>query len=240
MFNGLKNRFQQGKNEPGADVPRDDGDGDGADLYVWLICLGLMLFSGYRSLHLVTSTLPADAQVLGLAALAALDAGALGWLAFANSTSGARHGLALLMVALDLAGVGAALLADTALVAGASPELVKTVALWVVPIVVLANVAATIAAKAMSPARKARDAESQRRARIEYERRRVLDEIEAAEREAELAMLRNRASLMRQRSAAQMYERADDEPSANGRKREMASDGAELPTTQRSKGGPKD
>jgi len=233
MFDKLREKLNSGS---GADVPRDESEGSN-DLFLWIIALVLLAFTAYRTAHLVSNTLPDDAKVMAFAALAALDFGALGWLAFANSTAGPRHGLALLMVALDLFGVGAAAIADTALVAGVNASIVENVALWAVPIIVLCNVAATFAAKALDPVRKARETERVRLARIEHARRRVLDEIEAAEREAELAMLRNRAALMRQRSAARMAERDfdDAEPGANGRKREMAADGAELPGASKSR-----
>lgn len=211
MFDKFFNR----KNRSDEPIVTDDGDGAG-DFFVWLIALLLMAFTAYRSIHLISSTLPPDAQVLAFAGLAALDGGALGWLAFSSRATGARHGLAILMVAVDLFGVGAAVVADTMLIGGANPELVKTVTIWAVPIVVVANVAATFAAKALDPMRRARADERLRRARIEHERRRVQDEVEAAEREAELAMLRNRAALMRQRSAANLWGQrnghAKDEP----------------------------
>lgn len=202
MLDKLRAKF---KSDPGHDALRDESEGSG-DLFLWIIALVLLAFTAYRTAHLVSSTLPPDAQVMAFAALAALDAGALAWLAFANRTSGPRHDLALLMLAIDLFGVGAAAIADTAMITGVNESIVETVTTWAVPIIIISNVAAIFVAKALDPRRGAREAERVRLARIELARRRVLDEIESAEREAELAMLRNRAALMRQRSAGALLQ----------------------------------
>jgi hypothetical protein len=119
-----------------------------------LIAIGLLIFTGFRSIHLVQSTLPGDAQVLGFAALAALDFGVLGWTFYANGGArGSQRMVAILMVIVDMAGVAAAVIADTLLVSTGDQygSLVTTVAAWILPIVVVANVAATISTKLMDP-----------------------------------------------------------------------------------------
>lgn len=127
---------------------------------IWLIAIGLLLFTGFRSIHLVQTTLPGDSQVLAFAALAALDLGVLAWTFYANGGArGAQRTIALLMVVVDFAGVAAATLADTLLITGNNAELVGTVAAWIVPIVICANVGAVIAVHVMDPTQVVRDAE---------------------------------------------------------------------------------
>lgn len=128
---------------------------------IWLIAGALLLFTGFRSVHLVSSTLPADAQILGFAALAALDLGLLAWLVYATrGARGAQRTIAVLMICVDLAGVSAAVIGDTMLIGGGSSAsgLVSTVALWVLPVIVIANVAATVACHLLDPNQAMRDA----------------------------------------------------------------------------------
>ncbi len=128
---------------------------------IWLIAGALLLFTGFRSVHLVSSTLPPDAQILGFAALAALDLGLIAWLVYATrGARGAQRTIAILMICVDLAGVSAAVIGDTMLIGGGSAEsgLVSTVALWVLPVIVIANVAATVACHLLDPNQALRDA----------------------------------------------------------------------------------
>lgn len=121
---------------------------------IWLIAGALLIFTGFRSVHLVSSTLPPDAQILGFAALAALDLGLIAWLVYATrGARGAQRTIAVLMIVVDLAGVSAAVIGDTFLIAGggAANDLVSTVALWVLPIIVIANVGATVACHLLDP-----------------------------------------------------------------------------------------
>src|SRR5512136_614188 len=92
---------------------------NGGSIMIWLIAGSLLLFTGFRSVHLVSSTLPADAQILGFAALAALDLGLLAWLFYATrGARGPQRTIAVLMICVDLAGVAAAVIGDTFLIAG--------------------------------------------------------------------------------------------------------------------------
>ena len=134
---------------------------NGGAVLIWIIAIALLAFTGFRSVHLVSSTLPADAQVLGFAALAALDLGVLGWLIFATrGARGSQRTIATLMICVDLVGITAATLGDTMLIGGgdAARSMVSTIALWIVPIVVVANVAATIATHLLDPDQALRDA----------------------------------------------------------------------------------
>ena len=91
----------------------------GGSILLWIIACGLLIFTGARSVHLVQSTLPPDAQVLAFAALAALDGGLLAWLFWTTRAAkgGAQRTIGTLMIVVDLAGITAATLADTMLIA---------------------------------------------------------------------------------------------------------------------------
>jgi hypothetical protein len=135
--------------------------GNGSGVLIWIVGIGLLLFTGARSLHLIISTLPADAQVLGFAALAGLDGGLLAWYFFAaHGARGPQRTIAILMIAVDFFGVAAGTIGDTMLIAGGANTagLVSTVALWLVPAVILSNVGSVIAVHLLDPEQKLRDA----------------------------------------------------------------------------------
>jgi hypothetical protein len=135
--------------------------GNGSGVLIWIVGIGLLIFTAARSLHLVTSTLPADAQVLGFAALAGLDGGLLAWYFFAaHGARGPQRTIAVLMIAVDFFGVAAGTIGDTMLIAGGSgaASMVSTIALWLVPAVILSNVGSVIAVHLLDPEQKLRDA----------------------------------------------------------------------------------
>lgn len=130
-----------------------------------------MVYTAYRSLHVVQSTLPADAQPLGYAALFGLDFALVAWTVFkAKSARGdAQHAIAVFMIVLQWVGVTALTLGDTLLTADPehAPEYIRVVALWAAPIVIAVNVGAAIAVHLTDPERE-----------IEQARRAVQDEIQ--------------------------------------------------------------
>jgi len=100
--------------------------------------------------------------MLAYAALAGLDGGVLAWLFWTTRSAqgGVQRTIGTLMIIVDLAGIAAAVLGDTMLVADAgSAELVGMVAVWIVPIVIVANIVATVVAHVFDPAQSLRDAE---------------------------------------------------------------------------------
>ena len=64
------------------------------------------------------------------------------------------------MIIVDLVGIAGAVLGDTMLVASeGSKDLVGMVAIWIVPIIIVANVTATVVAHIFDPQQAIRDAE---------------------------------------------------------------------------------
>lgn len=145
-------------------------EGSGSVL-LWIITTALLVFTAARSVHLIQSTLPEDSKVLAYAALAGLDGGVLAWLFWTTrSARGAtQHTIGTLMIIVDLAGITAAVLGDTMLVADPTNRaIVATVAIWLVPLVIVSNVVATVVAHLVDPAQAIRDA--QRSLRDELDR----------------------------------------------------------------------
>lgn len=132
----------------------------GSNILIWLVGVGLLLFTAFRSIHLVSSTLPPDAQILGFAALAGLDLGLLAWVAYANNGArGNQRTVAILLVIVDFTGVCAATLADTLLISGQNAEMVGMVASWLLPIVICANIGGVVATHLLDPEQALRNAE---------------------------------------------------------------------------------
>jgi len=129
---------------------------------LWLITIALIVFTASRSVHLIQSTLPGDSQMLAYAALAGLDGGVLAWLFWTTRSAqgGVQRTIGTLMIVVDLVGIAGAVLGDTMLVADAgNQELVGMVAIWVVPIIIVANICATVVAHVFDPSQAIRDAE---------------------------------------------------------------------------------
>jgi hypothetical protein len=134
----------------------------GKDILLWVLTVALLIFTGLRNVHLIQTTLPPDWAIVGYVALAALDGGVLLWTNyFSNSAVGAQKTVAAMMVTVDFVGMVAGLLADTFLVGGGSTELVRMVALWVVPIVIGLNVLGKIACVMLDPSQDVRAAQAE-------------------------------------------------------------------------------
>ncbi len=96
-------------------------------ILVLIVAGALMLYSASRTFHLLSLTLPAGQEVLGVIALAAFDLGLVAWtiVFLRGAEGGLQRGLALLLVLIDLCGVVVGFLGDTLLSAGQSGLLDK-------------------------------------------------------------------------------------------------------------------
>lgn len=133
-----------------------------SNLVLWLITIGLLAYTGFRSFHLVSQSLPGDAKIAGIAALFALDIGLLAWTSFAGHARGDQVTVCYLMIVVDIIGIGAAVLADTLLMSpggAAYADVISVVASWVIPVIVISNVAATVYAKLRDPGQLLKEAE---------------------------------------------------------------------------------
>lgn len=112
------------------------------------ILAGLMVYTAYRSYHLVTSTLPADAHIIGYFGLLALDVALIAWVrAFRTSARGEKQKeIANWMIWIQIIALLFVLLADTVTVVDptAYREIVQLVTIFVVPVIVVVNIGAAI------------------------------------------------------------------------------------------------
>jgi hypothetical protein len=133
----------------------------GGSVLLWLITIALIVFTATRSVNLIQSTMPADSQMVAYAALAGLDGGVLAWLFWTTRSAkgGVQRTIGSLMIVVDLAGIAAAVLGDTMLIAGTDPQMVGMVSIWVIPIIIIANIAATVVAHMFDPSQSLRDAQ---------------------------------------------------------------------------------
>lgn len=127
----------------------------GSNILLWILSLGLVLYTAFRSVHLVMSTLPAgNAQIMGYFALFGLDAALFIWLIYA--TRGARTPVQVwvstIMIYVQIVGIILSVIADTLLVfnPAVNATLVGQVAGWFIPVVFGVNVAAGITCKLFS------------------------------------------------------------------------------------------
>lgn len=134
------------------------------DILILIVGAVLMVYTAYRSIHVVQATLPPDAQPLGFAALFGLDFALVAWTVFkAKSARGdAQQAIAMFMIVLQWVGVTALTLGDTLLTADPanSPEYIKLMALWAAPIVISINVGAVVVVHLTDPAREIERARS--------------------------------------------------------------------------------
>jgi len=128
-------------------------------ILVLIVAGALMFYSASRTMHLLSTTLPAGQEILGVIALAAFDLGLVAWLIvfLKGAEGGLQRGIALLMVLIDLAGVVVGFLGDTLLTAGETGLLAqmsegdKQTIVMLTAGVIAANIAGTIFYHLASP-----------------------------------------------------------------------------------------
>ena len=128
-------------------------------VFASLIKYGLVVYTAIRSIDLVMGTMPAAIKMFALAVVCGIDLAFLMWDDYAahKAKSAAQHTVGAVMIVIDLLGIGAALIADTATIVDpvGSKDLIVTVAMFGIPALVLANIAALSAINQLDPDRKA-------------------------------------------------------------------------------------
>jgi|WetSurMetagenome_2_1015567.scaffolds.fasta_scaffold07218_11 hypothetical protein len=151
-------------------------------VFASLIKYGLVVYTGIRSIDLVVGTMPDAIKMFALAVVCAIDLAFLMWDDYAahKAKSGSQHTVGAVMIVVDLLGIGAALIADTATIVDpeGSRQLIVTVAMFGIPALVLANIAALSAINQLDPDRKS--AEELSRHEREMAAARAAHEREAA------------------------------------------------------------
>ena len=127
-------------------------------VFAGLIKYGLVVYTAIRSIDLVMGTMPAAIKMFALAVVCGIDLAFLRWDDYAahKAKSASQHTVGAVMIVVDLLGIGAALIADTATIVDpeGSKQLIVTVAMFGIPALVLANIAALSAINQLDPDRK--------------------------------------------------------------------------------------
>jgi hypothetical protein len=125
------------------------------NILLLLVGAFLLLYTAGRSVHIVQSTLPPGEEVMGYSALAGLDGALIAWVAFKmrSARGDKQHAIAMLMIVLQLFGLALTVIGDTVLTAdpAGAPDQLRLIVLWMVPAVIVSNVAATVAVHLADP-----------------------------------------------------------------------------------------
>ena len=117
----------------------------------------LLISTAFRSSDILSTTLPADAQLWAYIGLAGLDGGLIAWaLYYSKSARGeVQRAVALFMVVLQLAGVALTSIGDSLLysLGAAMPEYITIAVVWGVPAIIAVNITAVTAVHLADPQR---------------------------------------------------------------------------------------
>lgn len=128
-----------------------------AHLVLWLLILGLLVFTGIRTVHFLGLTFPPDQQYMSYVGLAAFDIGVLLWFLFAKyGARGWQRAVSYLMIFVCLLGVCICTYADTMIVSSQNgiirlPAGTADVALRGIIAIILMNVVAGVGAHLADP-----------------------------------------------------------------------------------------
>ena len=128
-------------------------------ILLYLMGLGLLIFTGYRTVSLVSQTMPQEAAILSIAALVAFDGGIVAWLYYFSrgAKSNQQVAIAGAMVLVDFIGVGILFISHRLLnerLYAQNPDTLRNLgvlAIWTLVIGTLANVGALLLSHAFDP-----------------------------------------------------------------------------------------
>jgi hypothetical protein len=144
-----------------------------ASYLVLLVAGALMIYSGARTLHLLSQTLPKGQEVLAFLALLAFDGGLISWLCvfMFGAQGGAQRAIAMLMIVVSLIGIVLGFGGDTLMSAAANGMIedvnIGMTALILTTLIIAANIAAVTFYHVLSPENQRRMAEESARSEIE-------------------------------------------------------------------------
>lgn len=187
-----------------------------SNVFTTIIKVGLICYTMLRTVDLVMSTLPANIKIFGVAAIFGLDAALLAWDNYTadpyKARSDGQHKVGVLMIVVDLVGIGAAMVADSMRVIdpAGNASLISTVSVWVISVVILSNVAALIAINQLDPDRAEAQAEAAHQRELarmekEHERQLALDDKKT---ELDVSAYNNRHKI---KAARQRFYLADED-----------------------------
>jgi hypothetical protein len=141
----------------------DHGGFNLGDLIVILVDLVLLLYTGFRSWHFLSTSIPSEFQIMALVGLWGLDIGAVAWslVWIFGSTTKFQNWVSMSLFVADLIGVMLTSTVDTLMYADASgmPPILNAIAWYGIPLIIIANVVAGFIYHMSSPATRRRRAE---------------------------------------------------------------------------------
>lgn len=155
-------------------IQTDHGGMDVGDLVVLLFDAVLLVYTAWRSYDFLTTTVPDGFQFLALVGLWGLDIGAIGWSVvwIFGSTTKYQDWTAITFFVVDLSGVVLTSLTDSLMYSKEETAVSGTlsgIAMFIIPLVIVANVIAGFIYHMVSPATKTRRAN--RKADAEHNRK---------------------------------------------------------------------
>lgn len=120
------------------------------DIALWILSIGIVVYTAFRSVHLVQATMPENAKQLGYFALFALDAALLIWTWYAinSAVTPIQVTVSMVMVYFQIIALVLAIMADTVMVfSGQQTQMVFLIAAWAIPLIIGLNIAAAITCK---------------------------------------------------------------------------------------------
>lgn len=162
------------------------------------------------------STLPESIKIFGVAAICGLDIALLAWDNYTadpyKARSDGQHKVGIIMIVVNLVGIGAAMVADSMRVIDpvGNADTISTVSIWVISIVILSNVAALIAVNQLDPDRAEAQSEASHQrdlARMEKDHERQL-QMDDKSTELDVSTYRNKQKI---KNARQRFYLPDDD-----------------------------
>lgn len=155
----------------------------------------LLIYTGYRSLDILMSTMPSDNMIMAVPGLLGLDVGVLVWsYLYEKKAEGNQATLAALLTVADLVGVFLCLIADSIMHSNQAADyadFIGVVAIWLVSIVIFLNVVGGILYPMLSPSAERIRKEKEMNAAYELKRKEAEHELALAQ--IELANARTRS-----------------------------------------------
>ena len=123
-------------------VKTDHGGITLGDLIVLILDLVLLLYTGYRSWHFLSMSIPADFEIMAMIGLWGLDIGAVAWslVWIFGSTTKYQDWASMTLFVIDLVGVILTSIVDTLSFGATMPPMLQTVAWYGIPVIIFANV----------------------------------------------------------------------------------------------------
>ncbi len=167
-----------------------NGNGLPFEILKW----ALLVYTGYRSLDILRSTMPDQSMLMALPALLGLDVGVLVWsYLYEHRAEGNQATLAALLTTADLIGVGMCLVADSLMHSALRvqyTDFINSVSIWLVAFVIFSNALGAVLYPMFSPHAERARKEKEIDAGFSMKKREAEHELSLAQLELQNARMR--------------------------------------------------